>query len=193
MSEHGSRLLLGVSGSIAAYRAPDLAAQLRRSGFEVQTILSRGASEFVTRTALAVMSQGPVYTDTDRLTDIWRPTHIALSDWADIAIVAPASAATIHSLATGEARGLLAETFTALAPEIPKFFAPAMNGKMLHNPAVARNIDQLQTDGYRTIDCRIGQLACGYDGEGKMATIQDVCSVAEAARDVLQMPRRLSS
>ncbi len=187
MSETTPHLLLGVSGSIAAYRALDLVTELRRTGFEVRTILSPGASAFVTKEALTVMSQGSVYTDADRLTDTWRPTHVALSDWAHMAVVAPASAAAIHRLATGNTTGLLAETFTALDTNIPRFFAPAMNGRMLHNPAVSRNIDQLQADGYTKIDARPGELACGYVGDGKMALVQDICEVLGAARDV--MPR----
>lgn len=174
MPEDKNHLLLGVGGSIAAYRTPDLAAQLRRSGFEVRTILSRAAGQFVTKTSVAAMSRGPVYTSEDPLTDIWRPTHIELADWADTALVAPATAATIGKLACGIAEGLLAESFLALRPEVKKFVAPAMNGNMLNQPSVQRNLEQLTEDGFTLIASRAGELACGYEGEGKIAEISDI-------------------
>jgi phosphopantothenoylcysteine synthetase/decarboxylase len=174
MSEVKKNLLLGVGGSIAAYRTPDLAAQLRRSDFEIKTVLSRAAEEFVTKTSIASMSRGEVYTNKDKLTGTWHPTHIELADWADIALVAPATAATIGKLANGIAEGLIAESFLALKPEIPKFVAPAMNGNMLNQPSVQRNLNQLSEDGYTVIAPRIGELACGYEGNGKIAKIEEI-------------------
>lgn len=167
-------ILLGVSGSIAAYRTPDLAAQLRRSGCEVKTILSRGAEEFVTKTAIASMSRGEVYTTKDSLSDIWHPTHIELADWADSALVAPATATTIGKLACGIAEGLLAESFLALPPEVPRFIAPAMNGNMLNQPSVQRNLSRLSEDGFTIIAPRAGELACGYEGNGKIANTDKI-------------------
>lgn len=177
MSEPASRLLLGVGGSIAAYRTPDLAAQFRRSGFEVKTILSRAAAEFVTKSSVAAMSRGEVFTSADTMTDIWRPTHIELADWAETAVIAPATAATIGRLACGIADGLLAESFLALRPEVRKFVAPAMNGHMLAQPAVQRNLNQLEADGFTIIAPRVGELACGYEGAGKIAQINDIVAV----------------
>lgn len=174
MPEAKKNLLLGVGGSIAAYRTPDLAAGLRRSSYEVKTILSRAAEEFVTKTAVASMSRGEVYTSKDKLTDIWHPTHIELADWTDVALVAPATAATLGKLANGIAEGLIAEAFLALRPEVPKFIAPAMNGNMLNQPAVQRNLNQLEEDGYTIIAPRIGELACGYEGSGKIAKIDEI-------------------
>lgn len=174
MSENSNHLLLGVGGSIAAYRTPDLAAQLRRSGFEVRTILSRSAEQFVTKTSVAAMSRGEVFTGSDKLTDIWRPTHIELADWADTALVAPATAATIGKLACGIAEGLLAESFLALRPEVRKFVAPAMNGHMLNQPSAQRNLEQLEADGFNIIASRAGELACGYEGDGKIAAIDEI-------------------
>ncbi|MGC1177383.1 MAG: flavoprotein [Candidatus Saccharimonadales bacterium] len=176
MNGFSNHALLGVGGSIAAYRTPDLAAQLRHSGFEVRTILSRAAEQFVTKTSIASMSRGEVFTAADGLTDVWHPTHIELADWADIALIAPATAVTIGRLACGIAEGLLAETFLALRPEVHKFIAPAMNGNMLHQPAVQRNLNQLQEDGFTIIAPRVGELACGYEGDGKIAQISDIIS-----------------
>lgn len=174
MSESGNRLLLGVGGSIAAYRSPDLAAQLRRSGFEVRTVLSQAAAQFVTKASIAAMSRGEVFTNEDAMTGIWRPTHIELADWADTALVAPATAATIGRLACGLAEGLLAESFLALRPEVRRFVAPAMNGHMLEQPAVQRNLAQLEEDGFTIIKPRVGELACGYEGAGKIAEIDTI-------------------
>lgn len=183
MSEAGNHLLLGVSGSIAALRAPDLAARLRHEGFEVQSILTKSAEQFVTPASLAVMSRGKVYTSTDALSDVWHPAHIELADWADIALVAPATAATIARLAHGMATGLLAETFLALGPNVRQYLAPAMNGHMLSQPAVERNIAQLEEDGYRIITPRIGELACGYEGQGKLAELGDIVQIIAQAMD----------
>lgn len=167
-----SNVLLGVSGSIAAYRTPDLAALLRRSGHTVKTVLSEASEEFVTPLSVASMSRGMVYTNQSRVIDVWHPAHIELADWAECALIAPASATTIGRLATGIADGLLAETFLALPPQIPKFIAPAMNGHMLEQPSVQRNIRQLEKDGYTVIAPRLGELACGYEGLGKIADHQ---------------------
>jgi len=174
MPKAETHLLLGVTGSIAAYRTPDLAASLRRSGFAVKTILTKAAEQFVTPMSVASMSRGQVYSNRDRLTDVWHPTHIELADWADIALIAPATAATIGKLACGIAEGLLTETFLALRLEVNKYLAPAMNGHMLEQPSVQRNLDQLTADGYTIIAPRIGELACGYEGAGKIAQIEDI-------------------
>lgn len=179
MSEREPHLLLGVSGSIAAYRTPDLAASLRRSGFEVKTIISRAAEQFVTTMSIATMSHGEVFTNSDSLANIWHPTHIELADWADVALLAPATAATIGKLACGIASGLLIETCLALRPQVRKFIAPAMNGNMLDQPAVRRNLDQLVNDGYTIIEPRIGELACGYEGSGKIAQIDSIVAAVQ--------------
>ncbi len=175
MSERRNpHLLLGVGGSIAAYRTPDLAAQLRRSNFEVRTVHSQAAMEFVTKPSVAAMSRGEVYTDEDKMIDTWRPTHIELADWAEAAMIAPATAATIGRLACGIAEGLVAESFLALRPEVPKFIAPAMNGYMLEQPSVQRNLEQLEADGFTIIEPRNGELACGYEGAGKIAKWNEI-------------------
>jgi phosphopantothenoylcysteine decarboxylase len=173
-----SNLLLGVTGSIAAYRTPDLVTSLRRSGFIVKTILSDGAKQFVTKDSIAAMSRAPVYDNQDRLTDIWRPTHIELAGWADVALVAPATAKTIGQLALGIADGLLLETFLALPSDTPKLYAPAMNCHMYTQPSVQRNMTQLNQDGYVDIEPRQGELACGDIGIGKIGSIEDIVSAA---------------
>jgi phosphopantothenoylcysteine synthetase/decarboxylase len=116
------------------------------------------------------------------VTDTWHPTHIELADWADVALIAPATAATIGRLANGLAQGLIAETFLALRPEVPKYITPAMNGNMLRQPAVQRTIEQLTQDGYTVIPPRIGELACGYEGDGKIAAINDIVTAVQQAQ-----------
>jgi len=170
----GEHLLLGVTGSIAAYRTPDLAASLRREDFEIKTVLTRAAEQFVTKTSIVSMSRGQVYNSKDALTYVWHPTHIELADWADIALIAPATAATIGKLACGIAGGLLCETFLALRPEVKKYLAPAMNGHMLNQLSVQRNLNQLSDDGYTIIQPRTGELACGYEGQGKIASVKEI-------------------
>lgn len=174
MSETKSNLLLGIGGSIAAYKTPDLSAQLRRSGFEIKSILSQAATQFVTKDSLAAMSRGEVLTSRDAMSDIWKPTHIDLASWADVALLAPATASTIGKLACGNASGLLAETFLALPSDVPRYIAPAMNGHMLNQPSVQRNLNQLEEDGFIIISPRSGELACGYEGDGKLAALPTI-------------------
>lgn len=172
--EKSNNLLLGVTGSIAAYQAPDLTARLRHEGFAIKTVLTPASEEFVTPLSLATMSRGEVFTNERRVIDTWHPAHIDLADWTDYALLAPASAATIGKLATGLADGLLAETFLALPKTVKKYIAPAMNGHMLEQPAVQRNLLQLEEDGYTIIEPRTGELACGYEGLGKIASHQTI-------------------
>lgn len=174
-----ANLLLGVSGSIAAYKTPDLVKVLRKNNFNIKTILTKSSEEFVTKLSVATMSRGEVFTNNERIIDDWRPAHIDLADWADIALVAPASAATIGRLATSLADGLLAETFIALPSGTPKFIAPAMNGNMFDNPGVSRSLDLLADDGYQLIPPRSGELACGYEGNGKIASIETIINTIE--------------
>lgn len=183
MSHSNKNVLLGVCGSIAAYRTPDLAAAIRREGFNVQTILTKAASEFVTKTSIACMSRGEVWDHSSPLIKDWRPAHIELADWADVAIIAPATASTIGKLATGIASGLLCETFLALPSDVPKAIAPAMNGHMLEQPPVQRNLNQLGEDGFTIISSRVGELACGYEGNGKVADIEAIISYLTSIKD----------
>lgn len=181
MSEKGN-VLLGVTGSIAAYRTPDLAAQLRREGYNIKTILTPASEEFVTPLSVATMSRGKVFTNKQRVIDIWHPAHIELADWADYALLAPASAVGIGKLATGLADGLLAEAFLALPQKVAKFAAPAMNGHMFEQPSVQRNVSLLESDGWTIIQPRTGELACGYKGLGKIASHQAIIEALKGYR-----------
>ena len=187
MNERAPHLLLGVTGSISAYRTPDLAAKLRREGYEVKVILSPSARQFVTKAALACMARGEVYADEEQLIDSWRPAHIELAEWADIALIAPATAATIGKLALGLSDNLLTDTFTALRPDVEKYFAPAMNTNMYNQPAVQDNIKQLRKNGYTLIEPRAGELACGVVGNGLLATLDTIVSTVVEKVEELPM------
>lgn len=171
----GVRVLLGVTGGIAAYKAPNLVRQLRRAGAYVQVILTEAASHLVSKTALEIVSEHPV-ADT-----LWPEVHyqlakspnqssvphISLARDCDYVLIAPASANIIAKLAAGIADDLLSTTL--LATDKPVILVPAMNTVMLNHPATERNISLLQSWGCEFIECDEGDLACGETGRGRMA------------------------
>jgi phosphopantothenoylcysteine decarboxylase / phosphopantothenate---cysteine ligase len=160
-------ILLGVTGGIAAYKAPELVRQLTARGAEVQVVMTRSAAEFVTATALAAVSGRPVR---DTLWDEEAEAamgHIELARWADSVIVAPATAEFIARLASGSAAGLLSTL--CLATEAPVTIAPAMNRVMWANPAVQANIATVTGRGVRVIGPDAGDQACGEQGLGRMS------------------------
>lgn len=159
-------ILLGVSGGIAVYKAVALVSKLTQAGFNVKVIMTESAMKFVTPLSFQVMSKNDVYTDTFDEKDPSAIAHIDLADWADLIIVAPATANIIGKLANGIADDML--TTTLLAATCPVWIAPAMNVHMYDHPAVKRNIAQLAKDGYRFIEPSEGYLACGYVGKGRL-------------------------
>ncbi|MBD3316406.1 MAG: bifunctional phosphopantothenoylcysteine decarboxylase/phosphopantothenate--cysteine ligase CoaBC [Chitinivibrionales bacterium] len=164
------RVLLGITGGIAAYKAPALIRSLRKSGVEVRAILTDAARPLVGTEALRVLSDGPVYSDgTPPIHDI---EHIRLSEWADALLVAPATANTIAKFAAGIADNLL--TTTALSLRKPILVAPAMNTAMWDHPATRRNVETLMELGYRLLPVGSGPLACGTEGPGRMLDIESI-------------------
>lgn len=177
--ENPKQVTWGITGSIAAYLAPQIGAKLFRSGFTTEIILTEGAKKFVTATSLAVMSRSnfPIRSEKEALDD-WRPLHIAIADRTDAMLVAPASAKTIAKLALGISDGLLSETFLALDESRPVIIVPAMNTRMSENRSVSRNLDYLrQYPNVKILDYKVGILACGHVGSGKMADVDDIVSV----------------
>ncbi len=171
MSER--RVVLGVTGSVAAYRAADVVRELRRQGCFVRCILTHDGARFITSTTLAAVSGERVYTD------LWEPAdqadellHIALADWAELLLVAPATAATIANLAYAHCDGLLG--CVAAATQAPVVVAPAMNTNMYQHAAVQRNISALKELGYHIVDPIEGELACGVSGVGHLAEIDTI-------------------
>jgi phosphopantothenoylcysteine decarboxylase len=169
-------VILGVSGSIAAYKAADLASLLVKRGHEVFVVMTEAAQRFITPLTLQTMSKNPVTTDLFASTTGWCPGHIELADRADLLLVAPASAATLARLANGLAEDAL--TCIALASRAPLLIAPAMNGKMWSHPATTRNADILRERGAIFIGPDEGLLACGYEGAGRLWPVDDIAAKA---------------
>lgn len=159
-------ILLGVSGGIAAFKAAALTSKLTQKGFQVRVIMTDSAQEFVTPLTFQALSRHPVYTDTFAEKDPSKIAHIDLADWADLILLAPATANLIGKLANGIADNML--TTTILASTAQVWFAPAMNINMLEHPSVKSNIETLKSYGYHLIEPNEGQLACGWVGKGRM-------------------------
>lgn len=159
-------VLLGVSGGIAAYKACDLTSKLTQQGANVKVIMTKSATEFVSPLTFQALSRNPVYIDTFDEKDPSKIAHIDIADWAEIAIIAPATANVIGKLANGIADDML--TTTLLATRADVYIAPAMNVHMYAHPAVIQNMKQLEKWGYHFIEPGAGYLACGYVGKGRM-------------------------
>src|SRR5215470_18008207 len=163
---HGKRILLGVTGGIAAYKSPDLVRRLRERGAEVQVVMTGAAQEFVTATTFQAVSGRAVRTD------LWDSAaeaamgHIELARWAEIVLIAPATADFLASLATGQANDLL--TTLCLATQAPVVVAPAMNHIMWSNAATRANVGTLTQRGIHIFGPGSGDQACGEIGEGRM-------------------------
>ena len=160
------RVLLGVTGGIAAYKAAELVRLLVRAGAEVHVIMTRNAGEFVTPLTFQTLSGNPVHTELFNLIQEQEIGHISLADRADLVIIAPATANLIGKAAHGLADDLL--TTTLLATRAPVLFVPAMNSNMWENPLYRRNQATLEEHGYHFMAPVHGALACGWEGQGKL-------------------------
>ena len=170
------RIVLGITGSIAAYKAADLASLLTKAGHQVTCVLTKEALEFVTPLTLQVLSKNPVVTDLFAEKEGWQPGHIQLADEADLLLIAPATANILAAMAHGFANDAL--TAIALATRAPILVAPAMNGKMWEHPATQENVAKLRGRGVEFVDPAEGMLACGYEGTGRLAPVEDVFAAA---------------
>lgn len=168
----GKHIVIGITGGIAAYKSLSLIRLFRQAGCEVKVAATRHALEFVTPLTIETLSDNNIYVDLfDSQRDI-SVQHIALSDWADCVIVAPATANIIGKYANGIADDALSTLL--LSAEVPVFFAPAMNTKMYNNGAVQDNLSQLQQRGTFIIEPESGYLACGTTGKGRMAEPEQI-------------------
>ena len=167
MSELVKQIVLGVSGSIAAYRSAELVGLLRERELDVHVIMTESAGEFVTELTFRTLSRNPVATHMFSERQGWVPTHIQLADQADILVIAPCTANIIAKLANGLADDTLSAT--ALATKAPLVIAPAMNGHMWEHPATQANVAILLERGVEFVEVERGDLACGYEGLGRMA------------------------
>lgn len=172
------RVVLGVTGSIAAYRAADIASQLTKQGCDVNVVMTSDAQEFITPLTLQVLSKHPVTTSLYDEKQSWHPGHIELADRADLVLVAPATANTIAKLALGLADDALGAI--ALATKAPFLVAPAMNGKMWLHPATQGHVETLRSRGADFIGPEEGMLACGYEGIGRLWPVEGIVERAMA-------------
>lgn len=165
-------IVLGVTGSIAAYKSAELASLLVKQGHEVFVVMTSDAAEFITPLTLQTLSKNPVTTSFYDEKENWRPGHIELADRADLLLIAPATANILAELAHGLASHPLAAI--ALATRAQILIAPAMNGKMWEHPATQENVERLKARGAEFIGPEEGMLACGYEGVGRLWKVNDI-------------------
>jgi phosphopantothenoylcysteine decarboxylase len=170
-------VVLGVTGSIAAYKSAELASLLVKQGHEVYVVMTHDATEFIAPLTLQTLSKNPVTTSFFDEKENWRPGHIELADRASLVLIAPATANIIAELAHGLADHPLAAI--ALATRAPILVAPAMNGKMWEHPATKQNVEILKSRGVEFIGPEEGMLACGYEGLGRLWKVNDIAFRAE--------------
>jgi len=185
----GKTVVLGVSGGIAAYKAAEIVRWLKKEGAAVVVVMTPAAKQFITPLTLATLSGNPV------LDDLWAPNqaltfgrpkgrtspveHIEVADAADLVIVAPATADLLAKVAHGLGDDMV--TTVILATRAPVVFAPAMNVQMLENPIVKDNLAALRRRGYRFAEPETGELACGWEGRGRLASLEAIAAAANAA------------
>ena len=176
----GKKVLLGVTGSIAAYKSTFLVRLLVKAGAEVKVVLSPAARDFVTPLSLATLSKNPVlweYFDADDEEGKWN-NHVELGLWADLMLIAPATANTMAKMIAGEADNLLVGTY--LSAKCPVYFAPAMDLDMYRHPSTQANIKTLQSYGNILIPAESGELASGLAGEGRLAEPENIITFLES-------------
>ena len=183
----GKHILVGVSGGIAAYKIPELVRLLKKAGADVQVTTTKNALEFVTSLTLQTVSGHKVYTDVFAAINEHSTEHISLPEWADLMLIAPATANVLGKMAHGIADDALTTTFAAMRK--PVVIAPAMNTHMYESPATQEAIRTLsQWENITMLDCAEGPLACGTTGKGRMQEIDVLIAAAEYAL----MPKSLS-
>ena len=161
-------MAVGVSGSIAAYKSADLVSELRRAGADVFVVMTESATRFISSLTLGTLSRNPVLVSMWEEERGWQPGHIELADRADLLLVAPATANQIGNYANGCAPDVLSSIYLATRARVA--IAPAMNGKMYEHPVTQDNLSKLRERGVIIIEPDTGELACGYEGVGRMAS-----------------------
>jgi phosphopantothenoylcysteine decarboxylase/phosphopantothenate--cysteine ligase len=172
-------VVVGVCGSIAAYKSCEIVRQLKKRGWNVKVVMTKAASHFITPLTLATLSGNSVYLDmfskeAYTSNDI---SHISLSEFADIILVAPATANVIGKLASGVCDDLLTSTIIAFQGKV--IFAPAMNDNMWNNKILSENVEKLKKVGYLFVEPEAGELASGKKGTGRLATIEKIVDDVE--------------
>lgn len=171
-------IVLGVTGSIAAHKAADLASLLTKAGYSVHVVMTADAQRFITPLPFKTLSRHPVVTDLYDEEERWKPLHVRLADEANLLLVAPATANVIARLAHGLANDSLTCIALALNPKAKVLIAPAMNGKMWLHPATQDNVTTLKARGVRFIGPEEGMLSCGYEGLGRLCPVEKIVQSA---------------
>lgn len=166
--------VLGVTGSIAAYKAADLTSLLTKAGYSVQVVLTADAQKFITPLVFKTLSRNPVVTNLYDEEEGWKPLHVRLADEASLLLIAPATANIIAKLAHGLADDALSCIALALNPKAALVLAPAMNGKMWNHPATRHNVDLLKQRGAELVGPEEGMLSCGYEGMGRLWNLEEL-------------------
>ena len=176
----GKNIVLGVTGSIAAYRAADLTSLLTKQGHDVHVIMTADALRFITAVPFKTLSRNPVVTDLYAEEEGWQPTHIKLADEADLLLIAPATANILAKLALGLADDALSCVALALNPKAKVLMAPAMIGNLWLHTATQKNVATLKSRGVEFIGPEKGLLSCGYEGLGRLWPVEKVAERALA-------------
>ena len=185
------KILLIICGGISAYKSLELIRLFKKQGTQVKTILTKSAKEFITPLSVASLSQEKVYDDLFNSENEAEMDHISLSRWADIILVAPATANTISKLSAGSTDDLASTVILASDKDI--FLTPAMNVRMWEHPSTKQNLNKLKSYGYKIIGPEIGDMACGEFGEGKMTEPKDIFDIIEAYFSKLKKNQRLKA
>lgn len=173
----GKKIMVGVSGSIAAYKSALMVRQLVKAGAEVKVIMTTAAKDFITPLTLSTLSKNPVLSEfTNGDQGSWN-NHVDLGLWADAFLIAPASASTLAKMAHGQSDNLLLAVY--LSARCPVFFAPAMDLDMLQHPSTKENIQKLESWGNQQINPTYGELASGLEGKGRMAEPEEIMQFLE--------------
>lgn len=173
-----ANIILGVSAGIAIYKSADLASKLTQLGHRVRTIMTPNAQRFITPLTFRAVTRQEVYTDTFEDDPAYRPEHISIADWADLMLLAPATADLLARMAAGLGDNLL--TVTTLAFDKPVIVAPSMNDRMWKHPIVQANIARLgELPGYTIVEPEEGHLACGATGPGRLPSPERILEILD--------------
>lgn len=178
-------IIVGVTASIAAFKAADIVSQLRKASCEVHVVMTPDATKLIAPLTFQTLSRNPVLIDLFDEQPGWQPGHIELADQADLLLIAPATANAVAELALGLAPNAIGAI--ALATLAPILIAPAMNGKMWQHPATQGHVETLTKRGVHFADPQSGDLACGYQGIGRLA---EPATIVEAAKQLIGIPNQ---
>jgi len=163
-------IILGVTGSIAAYKAPDIVSKLKKHNYDIHVVMTKSGTGFITPLTMQTMSQNRVFTETLQEDNPSEVIHISLPQKANLLLIAPATANIIAKIAHGIADDMLSSMVLA-THNIPRLIAPAMNTRMYENEATVHNLEILKSRGWQVIEPRTARLACGHEGKGALAEV----------------------